>query len=76
MYIYYCDALQGGDDEQEELRIRFEAEGLRSDELTDAKKLVTVWRWLVDSETNVSSLRNQLDKLHKQQSAEMKVNYK
>ncbi|OQR71140.1 hypothetical protein BIW11_11182 [Tropilaelaps mercedesae] len=63
----------GGDDEQEELRVRFEAEGLRSDELTDAKKLVTVWRWLVDSETNVSSLRNQLDKLHKQQSAEMKA---
>lgn len=55
------------------MRVRFEAEGFRSEELTDAKKLLHVWRWLVDSETNCTSLRNQLDKLHKQQSAEMKV---
>ncbi|XP_064459732.1 trichohyalin-like [Ornithodoros turicata] len=59
------------EDERRELHRRFQAEGLDSRLLPDATKLVHVWRWLMDAETNCTSLRYQMDKLHRQQAADM-----
>ncbi|XP_035220501.1 ninein-like isoform X2 [Stegodyphus dumicola] len=58
------------EDEWDEILQRFREEGLDTD-LPDNRKLLYVWRWLVDAETNCISLRHQLDKLSRRQSDEL-----
>lgn len=53
---------------------RFRKEGLDARKLNDSKKLLHVWRWLVDAEINCQSLRYQLEKLRIQQEQELEVN--
>lgn len=60
------------DVERNDLILRFRREGL-SPSIPDDKKLPHVWRWLGDAETNCLSLRNQIDKLYKQQERDIKV---
>ncbi|XP_076320228.1 uncharacterized protein LOC143230479 isoform X2 [Tachypleus tridentatus] len=59
------------DDERTEIIERFHKEGL-DHKLPDQQKLIHVWRWLVDAETNCISLRHQLDKVRRQQGEELK----
>lgn len=63
--------FQGEEDERRELHRRFQAEGFDARLMSDAKKLVHVWRWLMDAETNCTSLRHQMEKIHRQQAADM-----
>ncbi|GIX73271.1 hypothetical protein CDAR_187491 [Caerostris darwini] len=58
------------EDEWDEILQRFREEGLDPN-LPDDRKLLYVWRWLVDAETNCISLRHQLDKLSRRQSDEL-----
>ncbi|XP_015930793.1 golgin subfamily A member 6-like protein 22 isoform X2 [Parasteatoda tepidariorum] len=58
------------EDEWDEILQRFREEGLDTN-LPDDSKLLYVWRWLVDAETNCISLRHQLDKLSRRQSDEL-----
>lgn len=58
------------EDEWDEILQRFREEGLDTN-LPDDHKLLYVWRWLVDAETNCISLRHQLDKLSRRQSDEL-----
>ncbi|GFS34131.1 uncharacterized protein TNIN_487061 [Trichonephila inaurata madagascariensis] len=62
--------LNGNEDEWDEILQRFREEGLDPN-LPDDRKLLYVWRWLVDAETNCISLRHQLDKLSRRQSDEL-----
>lgn len=47
--------------------MRFEKEGLDHNSLKTEEKLLHVWRWLVDAESNLRSLRKMIDKLREQQ---------
>ncbi|XP_054717861.1 beta-taxilin-like [Uloborus diversus] len=58
------------EDEWDEILQRFREEGLDTN-LPDDRKLLYIWRWLVDAETNCISLRHQLDKLSRRQSDEL-----
>ncbi|KAK6635596.1 hypothetical protein RUM44_000850 [Polyplax serrata] len=61
------DLLVSEEDEWRELRQRFEKEGLDHENLKTQEKLLHVWRWLVDAESNLRSLRKMIDKLREQQ---------
>ncbi|GBN95758.1 hypothetical protein AVEN_53639-1 [Araneus ventricosus] len=67
-----CTQYSVNEDEWDEILQRFREEGLDPN-LPDDRKLLYVWRWLVDAETNCISLRHQLDKLSRRQSDEMEV---
>ncbi|XP_023215738.1 trichohyalin-like [Centruroides sculpturatus] len=58
-------------DEKKEITQRFYREGLDVT-LPDSQKLIHMWRWLADAESNCVSMRYQLDKLHHQQNEELK----
>ncbi|GIX74726.1 uncharacterized protein CEXT_763121 [Caerostris extrusa] len=69
--LLYCYFPQRrNEDEWDEILQRFREEGLDPN-LPDDRKLLYVWRWLVDAETNCISLRHQLDKLSRRQSDEL-----
>jgi len=59
--------LQREEEEWQELKDRFIKEGLEYDNLNTEKRLLHVWRWLVDAESNLKSLRKTIDKLREQQ---------
>nr|CAD7205834.1 unnamed protein product [Timema douglasi] len=61
------------EDEWSEVQERFKKEGLDFDVLGSEERLLHVWRWLVDAESNLHSSRRQLDKLRDLQSEEMEV---
>jgi len=71
-FLFGFAYLQLDEGERNDLNLRFRREGLTSS-LSDDKKLPHVWRWLSDAESNCMSLRNQIDKLYKQQEADIKV---
>jgi hypothetical protein len=54
---------------------RFRKEGLDFEALKPEDRLLQVWRWLVDAESNLKNSRRMLDKLHEQQNEEIEVNY-
>lgn len=55
------------------MEIRFRKEGLDFENLKLEDRLVHVWRWLVDAESNLKNSRRMLDKLHEQQNEEIEV---
>ena len=59
------------EDEWGELRARFIKEGLDYSSLSIKQRLLHVWRWLVDAESNLHSSRRMLDKLREQQHEEL-----
>ncbi|KAJ4431501.1 hypothetical protein ANN_20099 [Periplaneta americana] len=59
------------EDEWYEIQQRFEKEGLDYVTLCSEERLLHVWRWLVDAESNLRSSRRQLDKLRDLRSEEM-----
>ncbi|XP_071447716.1 paramyosin-like isoform X2 [Hetaerina americana] len=59
------------EDEWSEIQQRFEKEGLDFKSLGAEERLLHVWRWLVDAESNLRSSRKMLDKLRELQSEEM-----
>ncbi|XP_049857864.1 uncharacterized protein LOC126343024 isoform X3 [Schistocerca gregaria] len=59
------------EDEWSEIQQRFEKEGLDFENLGPEERLLHVWRWLVDAESNLRSTRRQLDKLRDLRSEEM-----
>ncbi|PSN39069.1 hypothetical protein C0J52_10089 [Blattella germanica] len=59
------------EDEWSEIQSRFEKEGLEYESLCVEERLLHVWRWLVDAESNLRSSRRQLDKLRDLRSEEM-----
>ncbi|XP_067002590.2 golgin subfamily A member 3 [Anabrus simplex] len=59
------------EDEWSEIQQRFAKEGLDFDSLSPEERLLHVWRWLVDAESNLRSSRRQLDKLRDLRSEEM-----
>lgn len=59
--------MQSEADEWRDLQLRFEKEGLDHNTLKTEEKLLHVWRWLVDAESNLRSLRKMIDKLREQQ---------
>nr|CAD7267596.1 unnamed protein product [Timema shepardi] len=59
------------EDEWSEVQERFKKEGLDFDVLGSEERLLHVWRWLVDAESNLHSSRRQLDKLRDLRSEEM-----
>ncbi|KAL0270421.1 UNVERIFIED_CONTAM: hypothetical protein PYX00_007835 [Menopon gallinae] len=61
------DIVISEEDEWRELQQRFEKEGLDYSSLKTEEKLLHVWRWLVDAESNLRSLRKMIDKLREQQ---------
>ncbi|KAG8179565.1 hypothetical protein JTE90_016135 [Oedothorax gibbosus] len=63
------ELIENEDDWEEVLR-RLGEEGVDPD-LPDSRRLLHVWRWLVDAETNCISLRHQLDKISRRQAHEM-----
>jgi chromosome segregation ATPase len=50
------------DDEWASMKIRFNKEGLVWDKLTQEDRLLQVWRWMSDSETNLRTLRIKTEK--------------
>lgn len=52
---------------------RFRKEGLDFEALKAEDRLLQVWRWLVDAESNLKNSRRMLDKLHEQQNEEIEV---
>jgi hypothetical protein len=54
-----------------EAQQRFEKEGLDWDSLGAGARLLHVWRWLVDAESNLRSSRRMLDKLREVQHEEL-----
>lgn len=61
------------EDEWSEIRQRFKKEGLDVDTLKLEDRLLQVWRWLVDAESNLRNSRRMLDKLYEQQHEEIEV---
>ncbi|XP_022193441.2 myosin-7B isoform X1 [Nilaparvata lugens] len=59
------------EDEWKDMRQRFRKEGLDYESLRPDDRLLQVWRWLVDAETNLRNSRRMLDKLHEQQHEEI-----
>uniref|UniRef100_A0A1B6MKB2 Uncharacterized protein n=1 Tax=Graphocephala atropunctata TaxID=36148 RepID=A0A1B6MKB2_9HEMI len=59
------------EDEWKEVQLRFVKEGLDYDALKPEDRLLHVWRWLVDAESNLKNSRRMLDKLHEQQNEEI-----
>ncbi|XP_046385752.1 uncharacterized protein LOC124155731 isoform X2 [Ischnura elegans] len=59
------------EDEWSEIQQRFEKEGLDFKSLGAEERILHVWRWLVDAESNLRSSRKMLDKLRELQSEEM-----
>ncbi|KAJ9592827.1 hypothetical protein L9F63_015518 [Diploptera punctata] len=59
------------EDEWSEIQQRFEKEGLDYENLCVEERLLHVWRWLVDAESNLRTSRRQLDKLRDLRSEEM-----
>lgn len=59
------------EDEWNELGARFAKEGLDYSSLSVEQRLLHVWRWLVDAESNLHSSRRMLDKLREQQHEEL-----
>lgn len=61
------------EDEWNELHVRFSKEGLDYASLSMEQRILHVWRWLVDAESNLLSSRKMLDKLREQQHEELEV---
>lgn len=61
------------EDEWGELGARFAKEGLDYESMSTEQRLLHVWRWLVDAESNLHSSRRMLDKLREQQHEELEV---
>ncbi|XP_034244551.1 putative leucine-rich repeat-containing protein DDB_G0290503 [Thrips palmi] len=59
------------EDEWNELHSRFSKEGLDYSSLSMEQRILHVWRWLVDAESNLLSSRRMLDKLREQQHEEL-----
>ncbi|KAG8229588.1 hypothetical protein J437_LFUL010180 [Ladona fulva] len=59
------------EDEWSEIQQRFDKEGLDFKNLSPEERILHVWRWLVDAESNLRSSRKMLDKLRELQSEEM-----
>ncbi|XP_054259060.1 uncharacterized protein LOC128983683 isoform X4 [Macrosteles quadrilineatus] len=59
------------EDEWKEMQQRFRKEGLDFEALKAEDRLLQVWRWLVDAESNLKNSRRMLDKLHEQQNEEI-----
>ncbi|XP_063231576.1 golgin subfamily A member 4-like [Bacillus rossius redtenbacheri] len=59
------------EDEWSDIQERFKKEGLDFENLRPEERLLHVWRWLVDAESNLQSSRRQLDKLRELRSEEM-----
>ncbi|XP_075221430.1 uncharacterized protein LOC142324489 isoform X2 [Lycorma delicatula] len=59
------------EDEWSDMQQRFRKEGLDYECLRPEDRLLQVWRWLVDAETNLRNSRRMLDKLHEQQHEEI-----
>lgn len=59
--------VQSEEEEWRDLKERFVKEGLDYETITVEQKLLHVWRWLVDAESNLFSLRKMIDKLREQQ---------
>lgn len=59
------------EDEWGEMRQRFKKEGLDFECLRLEDRLLQVWRWLVDAESNLRNSRRMLDKLYEQQHEEI-----
>uniref|UniRef100_A0A0A9XXG0 Alpha-L-iduronidase n=1 Tax=Lygus hesperus TaxID=30085 RepID=A0A0A9XXG0_LYGHE len=59
------------EDEWSEMHQRFKKEGLDADSLKLEDRLLQVWRWLVDAESNLRNSRRMLDKLYEQQHEEI-----
>lgn len=59
------------EDEWNELHARFSKEGLDYSSLSMEQRILHVWRWLVDAESNLLSSRRMLDKLREQQHEEL-----
>lgn len=55
------------------MRERFKKEGIDFEGLKMEERLLHVWRWLVDAETNLRNSRRMVDKLHEQQNEEIEV---
>ncbi|KAK9497927.1 hypothetical protein O3M35_003825 [Rhynocoris fuscipes] len=53
------------------MRLRFKKEGLDFECLRLEDRLLQVWRWLVDAESNLRNSRRMLDKLYEQQHEEI-----
>lgn len=63
------------EDEWHEMQQRFKKEGLDYESLKVEDRLLQVWRWLVDAESNLRNSRRMLDKLHEQQNEEIEVGF-
>lgn len=63
------------EDEWSDMQQRFRKEGLDYESLRPEDRLLHVWRWLVDAETNLRNSRRMLDKLHEQQHEEIEVKF-
>lgn len=55
------------------MRERFHKEGLDFEILKPEDRILQVWRWLVDAESNLHNSRRMLDKLYEQQHEEIEV---
>ncbi|XP_014247298.1 forkhead-associated domain-containing protein 1-like isoform X2 [Cimex lectularius] len=59
------------EDEWGDLRQRFKKEGLDYESLKVEDRMLQIWRWLVDAESNLRNSRRMLDKLYEQQHEEI-----
>lgn len=52
---------------------RFKKEGINFANLKSDDRIIHIWRWLVDSETNLKNSRRMYDKFREQQNERLEV---